>query len=1177
VSPEDVKTSRVDPVNTSVKPTSASIVQFAAGEIIEITELEPSNGKFIGKQINPHGYINDYPLVKLWKQRVVQVPATIPALCAYLREARTRNVCLIRGAPANIERRHTRRQRAHEVKHGKDRGDHGFLDAPSRLFWFDIDGAPMRWMADPEGAIRNVVAQLGQPWNETSFCWFFSGTHGLEREGKHWTGKIVDGVVRARLGFITERALTADEASAFTKIAQARVGFKLDAACTRVVQPNYILRPRWDGHLDEDVLGDIPSIGYVNRKKEFAPVPADLLYQARWAKAQGHQVDIADHPDAEAAVRGIGSDGSVRSHLKSAVVHLLDANPAPDVTSFADHSITIVDQLQKMVERHHDQIVTNLEPFGRSWDDVLHYLRDNMIDWAHWLLDHPAALNRKTIKLVKEEKAKAGDQGTRETILARVERAIERARKREAIAPVDSWTEFANEVMPPVVLLVAPTGVGKSTRMRAAALQHVSENPSTTVVILLPRHRLGDEQIELLGKEHPDADYRAAVWRGRHAWNPDIGDGREERMCQRSEEAEELEKLLLNVEDHLCKQGRGKRAVKCPLYDVCAYQGQKQIAANVWFAAHECMVHEMPKAFGKVSWVIIDESPLDAFMWGVDINDQVTLELDALRFPLTPTLEKVEDARLFLADGRDALYRALDKLQVPIDRHKGAPVSNQSLFNFYDETLYGAGPGKWWARGHDAHQLYRLEWRGKVEPDIRPDMTKKQVYEELAKAAGNGAVKKRAILWQLIEQVCGSENKVHERIRQARGDEHRLYGRVQLHRGKEGRIIRMVGLHSIAKGWDVRTLLLDATGDSELLRAIWPQLETDESVHGWVQLPRPKSVQMFQCVDRTLSKLAVAVEGQHPKEIARKIDAARRLYAALLMRALAYGGQDVAAILYKSTETWIRENCCVPEWLKLYHHGDVAGTNALQSVRALFVIGRPLASPEAVTRQTEALFGEYIAEQQREYRVRRKHGRIPIMPDAKGNNTIRVDVREHAHPLAERVRRQITEAAIIQAAGRARAGLRGEGEPLDLHLWTDVPVPELGPVEPVLWEDVAADLDGVMLATGGVLLESAADAAQAYKGLFTVEGLRSARKSSDGVPLIGTSISKTPLLLVRYQKTGQRQRPTKAWALAGIDARAWLEEKLGPLARFEVEGREQASAWGGEGNARAPSRRHRFG
>ena len=70
---------------------------------------------------------------------------------------------------------------------------------------------------------------------------------------------------------------------------------------------------------------------------------------------------------------------------------------------------------------------------------------------------------------------------------------------------------------PPVTLLVAPTGSRKSTLMRAAAVRYVTEQPDKTVVILMPRHKLGDEQIELLRREHPDGNYSAAVWRGRHA------------------------------------------------------------------------------------------------------------------------------------------------------------------------------------------------------------------------------------------------------------------------------------------------------------------------------------------------------------------------------------------------------------------------------------------------------------------------------------------------------------------------------------------------------------------------------------------------------------------------------------------------------------------------------------
>ena len=209
----------------------------------------------------------------------------------------------------------------------------------------------------------------------------------------------------------------------------------------------------------------------------------------------------------------------------------------------------------------------------------------------------------------------------------------------------------------------------------------------------------------------------------------------------------------------------------------------------------------------------------------------------------------------------------------------------------------------------------------------------------------------------------------------------------------------------------------------------------------------------MQCVDRAVSKHAVAIEGEG-NELKRRQAAARRLYAAVLAKALTYGGAGRSGVIvYKSTKEWIITNCLVPPWLKLLHHGDVTGSNALQHVRALFVVGRPLASAEAVTRMTEALFGDYIAE--RDYRIRKKAGRIPIVPDAAGNNVVLVDIWEHPDPRAERMRRQVTEAALIQAVGRARAGLRGPGGALDIHLWTDVPLPELGPVEPVLWDEVA--------------------------------------------------------------------------------------------------------------------------
>jgi hypothetical protein len=82
----------------------------------------------------------------------------------------------------------------------------------------------------------------------------------------------------------------------------------------------------------------------------------------------------------------------------------------------------------------------------------------------------------------------------------------------------------------------------------------------------------------------------------------------------------------------------------------------------------------------------------------------------------------------------------LDKLKVPIERSKGVPVSFANLSGpFIDKEL---DDNQFQASEYDVGELYGLEWRGKVVPAIRPDMTERQVREEAAKAAGNRIIKK---------------------------------------------------------------------------------------------------------------------------------------------------------------------------------------------------------------------------------------------------------------------------------------------------------------------------------------------------------------------------------------------------------------------------------------------------
>ena len=91
-------------------------------------------------------------------------------------------------------------------------------------------------------------------------------------------------------------------------------------------------------------------------------------------------------------------------------------------------------------------------------------------------------------------------------------------------------------------------------------------------------------------------------------------------------------------------------------------------------------------------------------------------------------------------------------------------------------------------------------------------------------------------------------------------------------------------------------------------------------------------------------------------------------------------------------------------------------------------------------------------------------------------------------------------------------------------------------------------------------MESIPDAAKVYEGLFTVNGLKSARtrslNGSEGVSLIVSLISKTPSLRlmreVRYKRAGQGQRWARALVMDEIgDLREWLEARLGTLAGYE--------------------------
>jgi len=186
-------------------------------------------------------------------------------------------------------------------------------------------------------------------------------------------------------------------------------------------------------------------------------------------------------------------------------------------------------------------------------------------------------------------------------------------------------------------------------------------------------------------------------------------------------------------------------------------------------------------------------------------------------------------------------------------------------------------------------------------------------------------------------------------------------------------------------------------------------------------------------------------------------------------------------------------------------------------------------------------------------------------------------------PEAELIRQAVTEAAIIQAVGRARGVNRSADKPVEVYMIlhdTTVPIAvdaviEFGDLEPT-------KIDSMI--ERGLVPQWGADAAKLYPDLWpTAQAARKeySRAGFDVARIHATCVTAprraenagarsrcvtcpykdifirkchTPHLLLRYHPNGRGQKARVALVDQArlAEARKQLEEALGPLARFEV-------------------------
>jgi hypothetical protein len=115
------------------------------------------------------------------------------------------------------------------------------------------------------------------------------------------------------------------------------------------------------------------------------------------------------------------------------------------------------------------------------------------------------------------------------------------------------------------------------------------------------------------------------------------------------------------------------------------------------------------------------------------------------------------------------------------------------------------------------------------------------------------------------------------------------------------------------------------------------------------------------------------------------------------------------------------------------HHGSVAGDDDFGDIDALFVVGGPFAPPSEIAKLASA-----------EARCRVPYAKpvrtpcVALMADGSG---LQFERLAYADPRLQSVHAGIYDSGIIQAIGRARGMNRTANNPVDIHVFANLPLP----------------------------------------------------------------------------------------------------------------------------------------
>lgn len=712
----------------------------------------------------------------------------------------------------------------------------------------------------------------------------------------------------------------------------------------------------------------------------------------------------------------------------------------------------------------------------------------------------------------------------------------------DALIGAGDWDALLDQPAPespaplpvPVHAIKVDVGSGKTLATILGAIRMLGEmraaGDNRSAALAIPTHALADELAATFALHARGTGLTAAVWRGMSATDPDSP---RHPMCRNLEAVQDARDAMLEVFRTTCRRKlENGDVVMCPFFSKCGYQRQRESQADVWIVAHDLLFMEKPGTIGKLAFLVVDEAVWQDGLEGIH-GKPTALSLDSLAhmepLPLGASMtQRLDQQRLqYLRD------RLLDRLRPSAD----GPVSAEAI-DRSDLTV------------ENTREAYGLEWARFVDPGMHPGMTKTERRAAVQRAAINATIPRLASVWKAMTALLEDG-----------GPQRSGWAALAVRMAEDGlqRVLHLKGRKTVRKGWQVPTLLIDATMSVDLTRPYWPDLELTAEL-----LADAPHQHIWQVVDRTYSKSAIEpltedMPGYSPKEARRRHRGLRNLHATVNREARAHGGAPVLLVTQKAVEEALPGHGPMASCIDLAHHNAVAGRDQWRNVRALIVVGRTQPTPASVERMAEALTGRAVDGLEGWYQ--RGDG-VRHMAEA---GAVGIEADRHPDPICEAIRWQVCEGELVQIIGRGRGVNRTEADPLDVLVLTDTPLPT--PVTATMQAaDLAPSPDDLMLAAGGVVLENAADAAATYPHLWATRNAakfalyrwrtEAASSGPDGIKLLKKSTyrglipSDPELSRIAYQRAGARMSPAIAWYDPELapDPAEWLTRRLGPLA-----------------------------